>query len=64
MKVRLTIRYTSRWKALDVTFVRCFGLHLVANDWPEIDYFTVDVPEEHVATARGLIRSHADEVVA
>lgn len=64
MKVRLTIRYTSRWKALDVAFVRRFDTHLVANDWPEIDYFVADVPEEYISEARDLIREHADQEVA
>jgi hypothetical protein len=54
-RVHLTIPYTSRWEALEELIAAHCGVQLVPNDWPTIDYFTVDVPEEHVAKARELI---------
>jgi hypothetical protein len=54
-KVRITIRYTPRWKALEELLVARCGVQLVPNDsdWP--DYFTAEVPEDRVVRVRELI---------
>lgn len=53
--MRLTIRYTPRWKALEELLAAHCGVELVPNNGDSPDYFTADVPEDRVARARELI---------